>query len=93
MRRKVYAALHEIVMRRVVEENLGEWRAAWDRAGKGSATRRAVDLRAIYEAAAPVPGTVNTPSTLALLNEMRVIVGKAIQESGGQMHENHMVFC
>ena len=85
VRRKVYAALHDLVSRRIIDDHLNDWRSAWDRSGKGSTTRRATDIRSIYESAAPIPGTVNTSASLALLTEMRTIVGNAIQESGGQL--------
>lgn len=85
VRRKIYNALHDLVLRRIINDHLNEWRSAWDRSGKGSATRRALDVRSIYEVAAPIPGIVNTVESLDLLSEMRTIVSEAIQASGGQL--------
>jgi hypothetical protein len=85
IRREVFTELHEVIMRRLIGEYISEWRTARDRSGKGSTFRRALDLKAIYDAAAPIPGTVNTEPALALLKEMRGMVCGAIENSGGML--------
>lgn len=85
IRRVVFAELHGLALRRIVEEHLAEWRRSMDYRGKGSAVRRAVDIRGIYELAAPVPGTVNTESALRFMKSVREIVTDSIESQGGRM--------
>lgn len=85
VRRAVFSALHDLVLRRLVQDYLGDWRVAFARSGRGSAYKRAVDLKGIYECAAPIPGTVNSEPALALLREIRAIVSSAVEESGGEL--------
>lgn len=85
IRREVFTELHDVILRRLIEEYLGDWRAARDRSGKGSTYRRALDLKSIYEAAAPIPGTVNSEIAIELLREMRTMVCGAIEKSGGKL--------
>lgn len=85
VRRTVFSALHDVLLRRLVHEYMADWRTAHGRSGKGSAYRRAIDMKSIYESAVPVPGTVNSEPAISLLREMRSIVCKAIQDSGGHL--------
>ena len=85
VRRSVFTALHDIVLRRLIHDYLADWRTAYARAGKGSAFRRALDMKGIYDSAAPIPGTVNSEQAIALLKEVRKIVCAAIEESGGEL--------
>lgn len=85
IRRDVFTELHDVMLRRLVEEYLAEWRVARDRSGKGSAYKRALDLKSIYESAAPVPGTVNSEQALSLLRETRDMVCGAIEKNGGKL--------
>jgi hypothetical protein len=56
-----------------------------DHKGKGSAARRAVDIRGIYELAAPIPGTVNSVPALEFMRGVRALVRAAVEENGGTM--------
>jgi hypothetical protein len=85
VRRTVFSALHDVMLRRLVNNYLADWRTAYSRSGKGSAHRRAVDMKTIYESAVPIPGTVNSEPAIALLREVRGIVCNAIEASGGQL--------
>lgn len=85
VRQKVYAKLHQILSQRVVDEHLAEWREAWNHSGKGSSTKRALNIRSIYEMAAPVPSTVNKTPALNFLSEIRTMVISSIEESGGKV--------
>jgi len=68
-----------------VDQHLTDWRRGNDHKGKGSADRRAVDIRGIYELAAPVPGTVNSEPALDFMKAVRNIVRAAIEDQGGEM--------
>lgn len=83
IRQAVYTALHELALQRITVDHLSDWRLALDYAGKGSAARRAMDIRSIYELAAPIPGTVNTDPALTFLKRVREIVHSAIAAQGG----------
>lgn len=85
VRRAVFSALHDVVLRRLVDDYLADWRTAYARSGKGSSYRRALDMKGIYESAAPIPGTVNSEQAIALLREVRQIVCTAIEASGGEL--------
>jgi hypothetical protein len=85
IRQAVFRELHSLAVARLVDQHLTDWRRGNDHKGKGSATRRAVDIRGIYELAAPVPGTVNSESALDFMKAVREIVRAAIAEQGGEM--------
>jgi hypothetical protein len=86
VRRAVSAALHDMAVRRLVEDHLNEWRTAYDSPeyrGSGSTFRRAKAIRNIYDEAAPLPDAVMTALSVAFLAEIRRIVIAAIEASGG----------
>jgi hypothetical protein len=83
IRRAASTALHELSMKRVVDTQLAEWRAAYEDRGPGSGNRRARALRQIYETAAPLPDAVMTSPSVAFLAEIRRIVTFAIEGNGG----------
>lgn len=85
IRQAVFAGLHDLALGRIVDEHLREWRRAMDYSGKGSAARRAVEIRAIYELAAPVPGTVNTEVAIQFMKAVREIVHESVRANGGAM--------
>lgn len=85
IRQAVFARLHDLAMGRVIREHLIEWRRALDYSGRGSADRRAVEIRAIYDLAAPVPGTVNSERAIRFMNAIREIVTTAIKDAGGSL--------
>lgn len=85
IRQAVFSELHSLAVTRLVNQHLTDWRRGNDHKGKGSATRRAVDIRGIYEMAAPVPGTVNSELALDFMRAVRDIVRAAIEDQGGEM--------
>ena len=85
IRRKVFNDLHWLAIERIIGEHLAEWRRTMDYKGKGSAARRALGFRGIYEHAAPIPGTVNSEPALLFMRGVRGIVQDAIKEHGGMM--------
>lgn len=85
IRRAVFTDLHGLALERLIAKHLMDWRLAMDYKGRGSATRRAIDIRGICELAAPIPGTVNSEPALAFMRGVREIVRDAIQAHGGSM--------
>lgn len=85
IRQMVFSHLHQLALKRLVGEHLTEWRRGLEHKGKGSASRRAVDIRGIYELAAPIPGTVNTSSAIEFMRGVRELVRAAVVENGGVM--------
>jgi hypothetical protein len=85
IRRSVFSEMHGLALHRIIEEHLSDWRRSMDYRGKGSAARRAVDIRGIYEMAAPIPGTVNTDRSLQFMRGVRDLVRNAIELHGGKL--------
>lgn len=85
IRQAVFRSLHGLAVSRLVQEHLTDWRHGLDHKGKGSATRRAVNIRGIYEQAVPIPGTVSTAPALTFMKVVREIVREAIEDQGGEM--------
>lgn len=88
VRRAVSAALHDLAVKRLIQEHLEEWREAYEGPayrGTGSTFRRARAIRGIYDSAAPVPDAVMTTPSVAFLAEIRRIVTGAIEASGSNV--------
>ena len=85
IRQVVFSGLHTLALHRLIDEHLADWRRGMDHKGKGSAARRAVDIRGIYELAAPIPGTVNSAPALEFMRGVRDLVRAAVEENGGTM--------
>jgi hypothetical protein len=86
IRQKVDLSLHSLVLDRLIEKHLVDWRTAYeDFRGPGSTRRRADTIHAIYDGAAPLPNAVMTPVTTAFLSDIRRLVISAIEFSGGQV--------
>ena len=85
IRQVVFSGLHNLALHRLVEEHLADWRRGMEHKGKGSASRRAVDIRGIYELAAPIPGTVNSGPALEFMRGVRELVRTAVEGNGGAM--------
>lgn len=85
IRQVVFSRLHSLALHRLVDKHLIDWRRGMEHKGKGSVARRAVDIRSIYELAAPIPGTVNSGPALEFMRAVRDLVRSAVEESGGTM--------
>lgn len=85
IRQVVFSRLHQLALQRLIDEHLKDWRRGLEHKGKGSAARRALDIRSIYELAAPIPGTVNTAPAIEFLYGVRELVRAAVVENGGGM--------
>jgi hypothetical protein len=82
--REIDAHLHEFVSARLFVSRVPEWQRAYSHRGKGSARTRALDIRNIYDSAAPTPHKIATPGSHAFLEELRRLVRKAITDGGGR---------
>lgn len=85
VRRLVSVAMHDMAIRRLVQDHLGQWRTAYDFSGAGSTFRRARTIEGIYGDAAPLPDAVMPPPSKEFLMEVRRIVTSAIEASGGRV--------
>ena len=85
IRQAVFAGLHGLALQRLIQKHMPDWRHSLDFKGKGSAARRASEIRGIYELAAPVPGTVNTGPSLEFMRDVRGLVTNAVRAAGGTM--------
>ena len=85
IRQVVFSHLHQLALERLIDQHLMEWRRGLEHKGKGSAARRALDIRGIYELAAPIPGTVNSTPALEFMRNVRELVQMAVESSGGAM--------
>ena len=85
IRRAVSKEMHELAVRRLIEQHLADWRKAYDFRGRGSTFERAKTLRGIYDDAAPVLDAVMLPPSKQFLAEVRSIVAVAIEGSGGSV--------
>jgi hypothetical protein len=88
IRQMIEVSLRDLVVRRLVQNHLSEWRVAYDgpaSRGTGSTFRRANAIHGIYDAAAPVPDAVMTEPSVAFLGEIRRIVASAIEACRGEI--------
>ena len=83
IRQEVSADLHELAKKRISAEHIPEWVEAYNRRGTDSTFVRAREVMNIYDAAAPIPGTVVDRIAAGFLQDVRQIVGRAIEDNGG----------
>ncbi|NGZ10450.1 MAG: hypothetical protein CV088_13855 [Nitrospira sp. LK70] len=89
IRQLVDVELHNLAVKRLVEDHLNEWRNAYDKLrGPGSTDDRAVAIHGIYDVAAPLPGAVMSQASAAFLADIRRIVISAIRANGGDVRLN-----
>lgn len=88
IRRSTSSVLHSLAVERLVGQHLEDWRTAYDTPafrGPGSTFKRARAIEQIYEAATPVPDAAMTRPSAEFLAQVRDILTKAIENSGGQV--------
>jgi len=85
IRQTVYARLHDLAERKLLQEHLDDWRIAYRHRGTGSTRVRAQEIDGIYRHAAPVPQSVMPPEAISFLSEFRRMVKTAIEDQGGKM--------
>jgi hypothetical protein len=83
IRQQVSAAMHEVSRTRIADLHVSDWVNAYHHRGKGSSFQRAREVMDIYDAAAPIPGTVIDRIAVDFLRDIRQIVRKAIEDNGG----------
>jgi hypothetical protein len=83
IRQQVSAGMHDLSRTRIADLHLAEWVEAYRHRGQGSTFVRAREVMNIYDAAAPIPGTVVDRIAVDFLREVRQIVRKSIEDSGG----------
>jgi hypothetical protein len=83
VRSAVFNALHELVKNRLADQRRGDWLNAYTYSGPGSGSRRAGEIRRIYEDSAPPISSAMKPPARAFLGEVVGIVKGAVEKSGG----------
>ena len=83
VRSAVFNALHELVKDRLADKHRGDWLNAYTHSGPGSGSRRAGEIRRIYEDSAPPISSAMKPPARAFLAEVVGIVKSAVEKSGG----------
>jgi ABC-type dipeptide/oligopeptide/nickel transport system ATPase subunit len=85
IRTQVFARLHELSKRRLIDERLSGWVEAYEHRGTGSTRIRAKDLVGLYESAAPVPNEMPGPDLNEFLFEIRELVAESIIAGNGEV--------
>jgi hypothetical protein len=85
IRRAVFTKLQELVSRRLKDDQLANWRIAFDFSGKGSASRRADVINDINHEAAPHMSANMTQDARDFLDKLYSILRDAIEISGGKI--------
>jgi hypothetical protein len=83
IRQQVSAGMHDLAHRRIAAKHLADWVEAYNHRGKGSTFDRARQVMSIYDAAAPIPGTLVDRIAVEFLREVRQTVRDAIEDNGG----------
>lgn len=83
VRSAVFGALHELVKARLADQHRSDWLTAYTHSGRGSAFRRAGEIRRIYEDSAPPISSAMKPPARAFLADVVGIVKSAVEKSGG----------
>jgi len=85
IRKEVFARLHELSRRRVMEARLAEWYEAYMHRGAGSTRVRARDMVTLYEGAAPIPNEMPGSDANQFLFELRELIAESIITGGGEL--------
>lgn len=85
IRRAVFAHLYDLTKSRLTDDQVANWREAFDHSGSGSAMRRAHSIEAIHDSAAPRISAAMTPDARKFLSRLHEILHLAIKEAGGQI--------
>lgn len=83
VRSGVFNALHELVKARLADQHRSDWMSAYTFSGYGSGSRRAGEIRRIYEDTAPPISSAMKPQARAFLTEVVTIVTAAVEKAGG----------
>lgn len=83
VRQNVSLVVNRFSLERIIKEHFKEWMKAFEYRGYGSTFDRALDIRKIYQVAAPVPDVLMDEITEKFLSRIRKEVYNAIKEGGG----------
>jgi hypothetical protein len=84
VRKAVFNALHELVKDRLADRHRSDWLTAYTYSGPGSGSRRAGEIRRIYEDSAPPISSAMKPSARVFLVEVIGIVKSSVEKAGGR---------
>ena len=85
IKKEVFTRLHDLSRRRVLDDRIKEWLAAYELRGPGSTRVRAREVSVVYGEAAPVPNEMPGPDANAFLFEVRELIADSIQAGGGKL--------
>jgi hypothetical protein len=88
IRQQVSAGMHDLSRTRIATQHIAEWVDAYNRRGKGSTFERSRQVMNIYDAAAPIPGTLVDRIAVDFLRDVRQVVRRAIEDNGGVIETN-----
>jgi len=83
VRASVFNALHDLVKLRLADSRRIDWQSAYTHSGYGSGSRRAGDIRKIYETSAPPISSSMKPQAREFLIEVINIVRSGVETAGG----------
>jgi hypothetical protein len=87
IRQQVSLGMHDLSSTRIAAQHLADWVDAYNHRGKGSAFERARHVMNIYDAAAPIPGTLVDRISVEFLRDVQQIVRQAITDNGGMIEK------
>ncbi len=85
IRRAVFAQLFELTKTRLTDDQVSDWREAYDYSGPGSATKRSRMIEVIHDHAAPRISAAMSADAREFLNKLHDILRDAIIEAGGEI--------
>lgn len=85
IKKEVFTRLHDLSRRRVLDERVKAWIAAFELRGQGSTRVRAREVAVVYGEAAPIPNEMPGPDANAFLFEVRELIADSIEAGGGKL--------
>ncbi|WP_274423943.1 hypothetical protein [Chelativorans sp. YIM 93263] len=85
IREAVFKELSRLTKSRLTDEQVANWRDAYDFSGPGSAGKRSRMIEEIHDHAAPRISAAMSPDARAFLDQLHDILRDAILEAGGQV--------
>jgi len=82
--RELYTRLHDLAGQRLFQDHVTEWMRAYAHRGAGSSRLRAIDVRGVYELAAPVPGETPAKESVDFLDALRKMFRDAAETAGAE---------
>lgn len=85
IRRSVEARISQLTKSRLTDDQVANWRTAYDYRGRGSATLRARTIETVHEYAAPRISAAMSADARQFLDRLHDILQEAIRDAGGQI--------